>query len=219
MLLKSRECPNSRTSTLRDGSSVPISIKRTTHPIRDPQPVTARSVISYPGSSPHFPDTPLFAGGPSSTPINRLLALACILLQRQTPFDPHFGQPATHRGAGFRLANPIRPMTAVLPTRERKTGRAIHGINALFASARRGQAPKPAPAGAPKAQGLTALRRRGTINDAVNRKRWFRMLSDTGSDALLEQPNLHHQHGPDRECPEIGDHAIWAVCTFWLACA
>ena len=26
---------------------------------------------------------------------DRLLALACILLQRQTPFDPHFDQPAT----------------------------------------------------------------------------------------------------------------------------
>jgi transposase len=26
---------------------------------------------------------------------DRLLALACVLLQRQTPFDPQFGQPAT----------------------------------------------------------------------------------------------------------------------------
>lgn len=48
----------------------------------------------------------------------------------------------------------MRLVTGVLPNRERETGRAIHGINALFAAARRGQAPKPAPAGAPKAQML-----------------------------------------------------------------
>jgi len=80
----------------------------------------------------------------------------------------------------------MRRVTGVLPNRERETGRAIHGINALFAAARRGQAPKPAPAGAPKAQGLTALCRRGTIEDAVNCARWFRMSPDAGPDALLQ---------------------------------
>ena len=81
----------------------------------------------------------------------------------------------------------MRRVTGVLPNRERETGRAIHGINALFAAARRGQAPKPAPAGAPKAQGLTALCRRGTIDDAVNRDRRLPNATGSRSDALLQR--------------------------------
>ena len=50
--------PEFQNVDVRTGLSVPISIKRTTHPIRDPRPIAASSVTSRPGSSLQFPDTP-----------------------------------------------------------------------------------------------------------------------------------------------------------------
>ena len=80
----------------------------------------------------------------------------------------------------------MRRMIAAPRAKDRESR---YGINALFASARPRQAPKPASAGAPQAQGLTGLRGCGTIMDAVNRELSFkRRLSRSG--ALLQQPEF-----------------------------
>jgi len=72
---------------------------------------------------------------------------------------------AWHRtGASARQG---KPFTASMPTLRR---------------AWCGRAPQPASAGSPKAQGLTAPRRRGTIDDAVNREHVVADATEAGPD-------------------------------------
>ena len=53
------ELAEPQTSRLRSAPSARVSTKRTTQPIRAPQPATIRRVVPLPHSSPQFPDTPI----------------------------------------------------------------------------------------------------------------------------------------------------------------